>query len=271
MIPLKFGLFWSGTELSYLRYLTFVSLRMHHPDAEIELYVSKSCSKDVSWGIEEQDFQKNNETMEYLDGMQDIGVKVIECDLFPTYAPNYQSDFFRWWWLYNNGGFYLDTDQIILKSFESLPLDNDFIYSIYNAKSCGIYSPVGVIGSEKGSPIVKQIMDEMSNLYNPSDYNSIGPFMFRDLYMKNRDKWESNNKMFNAPPNIFYPISESYMVDKLYTSDIHLAEASYALHWFGGAPKSQEFNSKFCLSYAEKHDDTISRLEKPLNKFLFGE
>ena len=272
MIPLKFGLFWSGTKLSYLRYLTFVSLRKHHPSAEIELYISNSHSKDVTWRSEKQDFQDGVETQDFIEGLPDLGIKVVEADMFPTYAPNYQSDLFRWWWLYNNGGFYLDTDQIILKSFNTLPLDMDFIYSTYRAQSCGIYSPVGVIGSAKECPIVKDIMDEMTELYKPSDYNSLGPFMFRNLFMKHKDKWEKENKMFNALPNAFYPVSESHMVKSIYESDIHIANESYALHWFGGSPMSQEFNRKFTMAYAsENHNDTITRLSKPLNKFLYGE
>jgi hypothetical protein len=245
---------------------------MHHPDAEIELYVANKSTKDVRWGIEKQDFQEDYERQDFLEGMNDIGVKVIEADLFPTYAPNYQSDLFRWWWLYNNGGFYLDTDQIILRSFKALPLEADLIYSIYKAQSCGIYSPVGVIGAKKGCPVVKQIMDEMANLYNPKDYNSLGPFMFRDLFFKHREKWEKENLMFNAPPNFFYPVPESYLVNSIYESNIHMAQESFALHWFGAHPKSQEFNKEFTLKYAyEKHDNTISNLAKPLNWFLFGD
>jgi len=263
MIPLKFGLFWSGSAMSYMRFLTFVSLRKFHPDAEIELYLSKTSDNSLSWVNEKQDFQRSNSSKCYLDELKDLNVKVIEKDLFPTYAPNYQSDFFRWWWLYHNGGFYLDTDQIILRDFRQLP-DADFIYSMYRAKSCGIYAPVGVIGAEKGSPIVKQIMDEMGALYNPLDYNSLGPFMFRDLFLKHRDKWESENSMFNAPPNLFYPIAESYMVDKLYDSKIHLTQEPFSVHWFGGHPKSQEFNETFTEESVLKEENTISELARPL-------
>lgn len=262
MIPLKFGLFWSGAELSYFRFLTFASLRKHHPNDEIELYLSKSSSKNISWVNEKQDFQyENNYSKNYIDELNKLNVKVIEMDLFSTYAPNYQSDLFRWWWLYNNGGFYLDADQIILKPFNDLPLQSDFIYSIYKAQSCGIYSPVGVIGSSKGCKIVKQIMNEMISCYNPKDYNSLGPFMFRDLFFKYREKWEKENIMFNAPPNFFYPVSESYMIDKIYNSVIHISEESYSLHWYGGHYKSQEFNKIFDEDY-KGNINTISVLQK---------
>jgi hypothetical protein len=268
MIPLKFGLFWSGTELSFLRFLTFVSIRQHHPYAEIELYHSKKSDKNISWRAEKQDFQSSEKTKCYLSKLEDLDVKIIDSDLFPTYAPNYQSDLFRWWWLYRNGGFYLDTDQIILKPFDGLPLESDFIYSMYRAKSCGIYSPVGAIGSKQGSPIVERIMDEMMGCYDPQNYSSLGPFMFRDLYFKHRDDWEKK-AMFNAPPNYFYPIPESRMIKSVYESRIHLTGESYALHWYGGHPLSQKFNKKVSEESISNDEDTISLLARPLLDYWY--
>lgn len=267
MIPLKFGLFWSGSKLSALRFLTFVSLRKHHPNAEITLYLSKKSDKNVSWGVEKQDFQCFSGDSCYLDKLDDLNVKVVEAELFPTYAPNFQSDLFRWWWIYNNGGFYLDTDQIILKPFDDLPLDADIIYSMYRAESCGIYSPVGVIGAKQKGNIVGEIMNNMSDCYDPNNYNSLGPFMFRDLYFKNREKWNEENVMFNAPPNYFYPFAESRLITKAYTTNIHLTGEAYALHWYGGHPMSQEFNNKFSEESCLTDEDTISKLAKPLFKW----
>jgi len=260
MIPLKFGLFWSGSKLSYLRYLTFLSLRKAHPDAEIELYTPERSSNNISWGIEKQDFQSYDGKC-YLDQIIDLNVKIIRSDIFPTYAPNFQSDFFRWWWLYNNGGFYLDTDQIIIKPFDGLPLETDLIYSMYRAHSCGIYAPVGVIGATKGSPIVKYIMDKMGSHYDAKVYNSIGPFMFAKEMLDKKDEWGKYD-MFNAPPSYFYPISESYMVPKIYEESTHIVSEAYALHWFGGHPASQEFNNMYTEEMSKTSKDTISILAR---------
>ena len=267
MIPLNFGLFWSGSKMSALRFLTFVSLRKHHPNAEITLYLSKKSDKNVSWGVEKQDFQCFNGESCYIDKLSSLDVKIVEAELFPTYAPNFQSDLFRWWWIHNNGGFYLDTDQIILKPFNDLPLDVDLIYSMYRAESCGIYSPVGAIGAKKGCKIVEGIMNEMSRCYDPDNYNSLGPFMFRDLYFKHQEKWHNENTIFNAPPNYFYPFSESRLITRAYTSNVHLTGEVYSLHWYGGHPMSQEFNNTFSEESCLVNEDTISKLAKPLFKW----
>jgi hypothetical protein len=254
MIDLKFGLFWSGSKLSYLRYLTFKSLRHYHPDAEVELYTTDKFKKDgYKWNIERQDFELEDEGKNYMEDLSDLGVKIYSGRCFEDYAPNYQSDFFRWWWLSNNSGFYLDTDQIILRSFETLPRDSQLIYSGYKAKSCGYYTPVGVIGADKPK-IVDTINKLLPQFYVAENYNSLGPFMFKHILEIN--KWDG---LENVPSHYFYPLPESYMMSEAYQGDFTLAEDSYAFHWFGGLPLSQKFNTLYDEEVAKRSKDTISR------------
>lgn len=257
-IPIKFGLFWSGSKLSFLRFLTFLSIRMHHPNSKIELYVAKKNFSDINWGTESQDFQKKIDGECFLGDLPGIGVNVIESDIFPTYPPNYQSDLFRWWWLSQNGGFYMDTDQIVLKPFDSLPLHADLIFSSYRSKTCGIYSPVGVLGSKKFSPITDYVKNVIMDYYDPSDYNSIGPFMFTKILSEKANEWAKNFTLFNSPPNFFYPIQESIHINGVFTGSGFLSSDSYALHWFGGSKVSQEFNLRFNQKYAIENNDLIS-------------
>ena len=257
MIDLKFGLFWSGAPLSYLRYLTFKTLRHYHPDSEIELYISKEYVKDgFSWNVEKQDFlyEGEKETCnDYINQLDALNIKVVETDQFSNYPPNFQSDFFRWWWLKNNSGFYLDTDQIILKSFDDLPRDTGLIYSCYQARSCGTYAPVGCIGANKPH-VVDFTYDIMHKFYDKDTYNSLGPFMF--AYVLQMKPWKS---ITNLGPDYFYPIPDSYLVPHIYVGNLKVdSSLSYALHWFGGHPKSQEFNNKYTEEFSKTSKDSIS-------------
>ena len=255
MIDLRFGLFWCGGNISYLRYLTFKSLRKFHPDAQIDLYISKNCNKNNhKWGVEKQDFE-NNVDKDYLNEIRDLGVEVKELDYFgsPNYCPIYQADLFRWWWLFHFGGFYLDTDQIILKSFKGLPREHEFIYSRYEERQCGDYLPTGVLGLQKGSSIGKIAMDNVASSYRPNDYNSSGPWFMRGLIVNiNKDN------AFNAPSEYFYPVPSSADVPSIYGGKAKLPDESYALHWYGGHPLSQEFNRKYDEFFAKNSTDTIS-------------
>ena len=217
MITLNFGLFWAGKKLSFLRYLTFKTLREFHPTSRIELFWSNEYTgHGYSWNREKQDFENDAVVVDYMDKLKKINVEIVSCDIFKRYPPNYQSDFFRWWYLYNHGGFYLDNDQIILKPFDSLPLDNDMIYCSY-----GNYCPVGVIGAEKGSKNIKKIMKFLPSRYNPNDYNSLGPWMMRDV-LGHLD----SSRMYNAPQKFFYPIPFSDGIVSVYEGKFNIPKES---------------------------------------------
>lgn len=264
MIPLQFGLFFAGAKLSYLRYLTFYSLRHFHPNAQIFLYTVKKFRKDDhKWGAEKQDFEKNEDGKhDYMLDLLKLGVHIVEIDYFGgVFNPVYQSDLFRWWWLKHNGGIYLDTDQIILKPFGGLPLDKEFIYSEYPHPQLGTYAPVGVLGLEKGSAIADKIMGNMSKHYSPQNYNSSGPFMMQKE-LRNIDL----SRSWNAPSEIFYPMPFSDGVSYIYNGQFVIPDASFAFHWFGGHPLSQEFNNKCNEEYVKNSNDTISKFARELFK-----
>lgn len=256
MIPLQFVLFWAGAKLSYLRFLTFKSLRHFHPEAKISLYISHEFNKKANkWGVESQDFQKESEGKDYIEelGKIDVDVQNLRYVGDPSFCPVFQADIFRWLWMRDNGGFYLDTDQIILKSFETLPLEKEFIYCRYNEVQCGDYFPIGVLGLEKRSKIGDIILNQSITSYNPFNYNSSGPFMMR-IAIRQVDL----SRSFNAPFMYFYPVNSSINVDRIYSGRIILTDESYALHWYGGSPTSQEFNKNYTEELAKKSRDTIS-------------
>lgn len=260
MIELNFGLFHSGPPMSYLRYLTFKTLRHFHPHSRIQLFISKHCKTDGhAWGVEKQDFENPDcFKIDHIDQLDELDVEIIHMDHFgKQYHPNFQSDIFRWWWLKNNGGFYLDTDQIILKSFEGLPLNNKIMYCAYKAVTCGVYTPVGAIGAQKDSKIVNHIVKYIPDYHNPNVYNSLGPFMFRDVMAKK--DWQEG---LNMPSKWFYPVPESCFVSKIFDGSFKIPEESYSLHWFGGHPLSQEFNKKYIEEFVDTSNDTISRFLK---------
>jgi len=95
----------------------------------------KTYTKSQNKSEEHEYLDPQSIQKDYMGELGKLGVEMVKVDLFSKYAPNHQSDFFRWWFLKNFGGFYLGTDQIILKPFNSLPLKHKFIYSSYNVAS----------------------------------------------------------------------------------------------------------------------------------------
>jgi len=257
MIALNFGLWWSGSKLSYLRYLTFKSLRHFHPHSRIRLYMNDQFNNQGA-GSSQEYTNPDKVTEDYLPKLEELGVEIIKVKYFSEYSPNHQSDWFRWWFLKYEGGFYLDTDQIILKSFKTLPLrKNSFIYSCYDIKSSfaqsGKFAPVGVLGATTNSKTVDYIYKILEIYYDPMNYNCLGPLMFLDLVNKGKIKG------FNAPSSYFYPAAICDKTDKYFNGRAEFTEDNLSFHWFGGFDLSQRFNRAYTEEFSKTSNDTISR------------
>ena len=255
-VLLNFGLWHSGSKLSYLRYLTFKTLRHFHPHSRIQLYTNNNFSKDG--GIEDQDYVNPKKfEIDYMGKLKELDVEIIRVDWFSKLSPNHQSDRFRWRFLSEQSGFYLDTDQIILRSFKNLPLEKyKFIYSSYDIKSSfaqsGHFSPVGVLGASKDSKIVAKISGALPRYFKANDYNCIGPLMFLDM-----EKKIDMSEGFNAPSKYFYPAAICDQMCKIFDGSLKLGEG-FSAHWFGGFGPSQKFNRGYTEEFSQKSQDSIS-------------
>ena len=172
--------------------------------------------------------------------------------------PYQQADAYRWFFLRDQGGIYLDPDQIILKSFKGLPLNKyKFIYSSYRVASIylpsGEFNPIGVLCGETTSKIVNYVCKCVINYKKDKSYDAMGVLMMADV-LKKIDLTEA----YNAPSNYFYPIPVGDHMEKLYNGKMKIGKESYAVHWYGGHSPSQEFNRKYTEEFAKKSTDSIS-------------
>lgn len=262
MIPKIFHLFWCGGPISFMRYLTFLSMKKTNPDWEIWLHLGGEFTTQVRWDIEKQDFQSDIKG-DYTEATKSLCSKVLIYDKHPEAAPNFQSDFFRWDILDEVGGFYMDSDQIVLKSFNDFS-EQEFVYASYGRCGRLPYGPVGVVGAQPGNAMVQFIKGMIVKKYNPNNYNSIGPYMFAAaLEIAEQQDWFKNMKTLNTGHS-FYPMPYSYHVQQIYEGKYKTAEGAYALHWFGGHPNSQKFNEGYAPEVAQTSDDEISRLAREL-------
>ena len=71
----------------------------------------------------------------------------------------FAADYIRLYAVYNYGGFYMDMDIEVLKSFDDL-LDNQILLAYEDEVPTGIEA--GVFGAEKNNPIIKECLDYYS-------------------------------------------------------------------------------------------------------------
>lgn len=260
MILLNFGLFWSGAKLSYLRYLTFKTLRHFHPHSRIQLFTSKKCKRDVVAGNPVHEFSHPDlVTKDYLPKLKDLNIEIIPINIFQNCFPHQQADMWRWIFLKEYGGIYLDPDQIILRSFEALPLkQNDFMYSAYDVDSPfwtanSEFCPIGVLGSKRESKAVNYICKNILSYFSENNYNAIGVIMMADV-LKKIDLTRS----FNAPSHYFYPADICDKMQGIYDGSMAFKRDTFAVHWYGGYQPSQNFNKGFTEEFAQTSRDSIS-------------
>ena len=258
-IPLNFGLWWSGAKLSYLRYLTFKTLRHFHPHSRIQLFTSKKFNKKGEAGIVDLEFLNNSIQIDYTLKLKSLGVEIIDANLFPKLFCHQQADIYRWIFLRDHrGGIYLDPDQIILQSFKSLPLDkHDFMYSSYMVNSVyapsGRFSPIGVLGANDNSEIVKYVLSNILSYRQEGNYNALGVLMMDDVIKK-----IDMSKAFNAPSYYFYPAPICDYMNEVYHGNMKFGENNFSVHWYGGYSPSQDFNRRYTEEFAKTSNDSIS-------------
>jgi mannosyltransferase OCH1-like enzyme len=255
MIPKIAYFYWNdNTPLSYFRYLTLETFRKLHPEWQMKLYQSNADVNSKWKGPESQDFLQEKNGVNYITKCNELDVDVLPYNKHSEKMPNFISDFFRWEMLSSTGGWFFDLDQIFLKNMNDL-CDYDFV--IDGSDNCY----VGVVGLAKNE-IGQFIYDNIQHAYDPDHYCSIGPWFMLSLL-----KRPGNPKLFKimekynillAPLEYFYPINSSDDVNELYFKNVEVSNDSYAIHWYGGHPTSQEYNKHSTEEKFFKPTNTIT-------------
>ena len=154
MIPKRMFFYWSGNNLSWMRYMTLYSFRKFNPDWEIVLYLSDNNNTVKTWNSpEEQDFI-NYKGINYLDKITELNIKIEKVifldpnnSKYVGLSPVHESDLFRYYQLYTNGGFYCDMDVLFFRpidEFYNYVTQNNFDTIVYQ---CSNYMAIGFLGA----------------------------------------------------------------------------------------------------------------------------
>lgn len=259
MIPHIANFYWNReTPLSYLRYLTLVTFRHHHPQWTMRLWTSRSNTAARWGGPERQDFMATSET-DYMPVVHSLGVDVLNLpEDHGDIAPNYISDIARWQTIVG-GGWFFDMDQIIVRPFNELCFA-DFVTGAGNPGV--IYC--GVVGASPLSRVPEIMLSAVTSKITAGtdSYCEAGNWLLRAMMSTPEFRRDTDQERHNTTPSrYFYPVADSGDVWKIYDGSIIIprGEDNYAMHWFGGHPLSQKFNAIYTEKYARTSNDTISR------------
>lgn len=280
-IPKVLNFFWANETMSWLRYLSLWSARKLNPDWDIRLYLH---SPEESYGIGEgpwvnqkiaQDFF-TYDGVDYLDGLRDIGVDIrtwnpqyfvkslsgiadalrLETPLVPEDStPSHRSNYFKWFLLATEGGFYSDNDILFIKplsEFYDKFSNHDMLISYHEND---LYFSIGFLGSKGNCEPYRDFYAQALKGFSRENYQAAGVRALNtSLGNPSMSKgWEPligkypKLDIANMGMSYFYPYEsdevEFYFEKEPQHIDHNKINDAIGLHWYAGHPTSQKWNN----------------------------
>ena len=276
MIPKRMYFFWSSNIISWMRYMTLYSFRKMNPSWEIVLCLSQNNTCTTKWPGE-HDFT-SYKGINYFHKIKKLNI-IIESVKFPdTFnaiikSPVHESDLYRYYKLYNDGGFYSDTDVLYFRS-----MDN--IYNEISECNANIvlytqrdYTAIGFLAAEKDNAFYRDLMlsaldttdvDACQAYGTDLFYNFCGQHDVNDV-IKSR---YSEAIVFVIPMYLVYHLN-SWDIERAFSSSIGVEGfdiKSIGYHWYGGSPIAQKFNNIMTEDNYINYKTTFSAIVKEILK-----
>lgn len=236
--------------LSYMRYLSIRSFALLNPDWEVVVTVPNkpNMNNNFEWikeGTKEQ--QSSNPTEEHLQlfitnktKLPNITINVYDPNelMFGDADEIHRSDRYRYWWMFNNGGFYSDTDILYIKPM-SVITDNipDDAKAYLCPNKWQNYQPIGFLGCEKGSKTFEKTF-KLSSEVIYKGYQSCGRYVLEEALAMNQEK------TYDMPYESVYPVDNLGTLKLFNNKPLELKQSTIGIHWFGGDPVVGKFETE---------------------------
>jgi len=305
-IPKVINFFWANEKMSWLRYLSIWTAKKFNPNWTVRLYLH---APEEEYGISEgpwahqnivQDFF-NYEGENFLEKLRDIDVEIINWQ--PKYftktlsgiseamrlneplvpedsTPSHRSNYFKWYLMATEGGFYADNDILFVRSMDELYdkyKDADDLISYHDMDK---YFSIGLLASRGGSTFYRDVYIEALKVFDRSNYQQAGVVAL-NLSLGNHSlvgAWPAVRRKYpemkirNIGMGAFYPYDCSE-VECYFESDPgplsdKLVGKAVGLHWYAGHPTAQKWNNLLGPDNYKSYNNVITR---ELKKMLGGE
>jgi glycosyltransferase involved in cell wall biosynthesis len=286
--PKLLHLYWDGSPLSFLNFITVLSFNKHNKFWKINLFMPSEKTEKITWKDDEQKI-KYSETC-YLNNVKNIENVLVHYVNFDNIefdnniSEVIKSDYFRYYILQKHGGLWSDFDIIYVNCVETMlnyP-DKQSILFQYSEKNYphGVYYPIGFFLSKPENKIFKYLMVNAKKYYDPNKYQGIGVQMFEILFVSPViEKYILENKGGITPIENSISIFNDYFIELFGKNEVQICHAnlycpfkwnelekmvnsnkydfthSYiGIHWYNGSA----FMKNFCIN-----------LDKNLTTFKF--
>ena len=239
--PLHFTLVQTFGEVSLTRYAPMITLDTackHHPGAVFDLYLYEKGASLLPSVVQAMETagctlrpQVFNETIFEGTPLESFARSNLKTILEGEFHVAQLSDLVRQAVLWRHGGWYLDSDVLVLKPLNGLhdvvgKCDEELVNN-------------AVLHFTKGSPFLSHLMTYPEQVYDPGRYDCLGPLLFTEAV----NDWQGacgKHCLTVLKPDSFYPISwetakvyfQKLMSEKKMNSWL---KDSYVLHAFNFA------------------------------------
>lgn len=269
-IPKVAHFYWGGNKLSYLRYLSIESFRLHNPDWKILVHVPTVLSQAApAWDTFQQ---KHSQIVE--DYFQKIPAQELVYHDFNNYQFDnhahevHKSDFLRWRLLCEYGGLWSDIDILYSKPMHKLQ-SNNANNSHIDTVLCPLVPPkkhtVGFLLSSKHNEFCQWMHATSRQQYNPNVYQCMGSDILNNhfpTFESFQDQFPNNNFLFLENRAVYSITSKE--IDRFFSTvnndtkkKINSASV-IGFHWFAGHPLSQDFENKLTDKNLTEFDNLLT-------------
>jgi hypothetical protein len=242
MIPNRVAFFWHNKTMSWMRYWTLKSFRLHNPSVEMLIFTSKNICKTNNYS------DSNNGEYNLREVASEVQATIVEWELpmKGNVYPHHASDFMQWEFLSTVGGWYSDMDILFMRPLPQPDADTVFCFS-----DSGNVFAIGFLASSGNNLIYKEVrtaaflnhqLNSHENTGALAAYSSAGisagfphPAQ-RTLYYFQRKY--PKIKIAIIPERQMY----AYRCETVFTEVDPLVKDMIGLHWYGGHPISQKWN-----------------------------
>ena len=262
-IPQVLHLYWDGSPMSFLQYLTVKSFQKHNQEWKIKLYLPSIRYDKHTWvSFEQKDPYTGKD---YFDRIFDLDIEVQSIDLeavgFANEIPEVvKSDYLRYKILAEEGGYWCDFDVLFFKPIQHIydfgesshvwgdAGDVDTIICPVITDDVLKYYTIGFLGSSPGNPFFSDLAKACKTHLDLDNYQSIGVNMIRTMFPSVNDikaKYQEDINLAILPHQVYLPL-EYNQTDLIFEDGIQCDFPGYTIgiHWFNGHPDAKKFQNR---------------------------
>lgn len=264
MIERKISFFWCGDKMSWLRYASIASAKILNPHWRVQVYTCKQDAKEIPWNDDiVQDFAIERDH-NYMDRLKKHGIQLIDVtnDYKKYDNPIAKSDLCRWRVLSEVGGVYADSDILFIRSLEDLSSKFFEMDSSVCFDKNG-FCLIGFMAGVKSNRFFNDVFQTALINYKSTVYQSAGADAMFRLARTKRNAFQMLYRRYrgtlnNIPMPVVYPF-EWHESAKIFEEKQEMSPKTIGIHWFGGTPVSQKYNSMYNEDNYGQFDNTLSQ------------